>query len=145
MAANRTHLRRIARVHQNHWNACASGLVLNLIPQIIERPVRVSCPLLASDRYPIPYPAQIFERNTSIGVLCLLHDLLGNDVVGVALKTSLLTRNAFELALGRFRAIALEIAAEVKKLAPIIFNRLTAVGMPVTIRGDVHNAKVNAE
>src|SRR3990167_7299875 len=116
MAALRTGTAGVSGINQNNRHACPQSLVLDLETQIRERPVRVSCALGTSNRYPVSNPAEFFQRDRASGVPCLLHDLFGNNVIGVFLEVRLFTRHTLEFALGRLRSIALEISTAVCEL-----------------------------
>ena len=145
MTTDRAHLRGISWVYRNYRYSYPLSFVLNLCPQVKERPVCMSCALITPNRYPIPYPAQFFERDRAIGVLRLSHDAFTDSMVGVFLKTSLLLRNAFKFALCGFRTIALKISAAMGKLTAIILDASTTENLAIAISGYVYDPQVDPQ
>lgn len=137
--------RGVARVNRDDRHACEGGFVLDKLAKLVERPVRVSCPLLAPNRYPVTDTLEVFEGDPAPGVLRGLHDTLADAVVGVCLVALLLAGYLAELALGRPRPLALEVAAAVLVLAALVFNLLAAVLLAVAVCREVDDAEVDAE
>jgi len=77
--------------------------------------------------------------------LRLLHDTLGNNVIGVTLEAGLLARQLLELALGGLGALALKVAPPVGMDAALSFHLLAAKGFPVAVGGQVDNPQVHAQ
>jgi hypothetical protein len=77
-----------------------------------------------------------------MGVLCLSHDTLTDPMVGIFLKTRLLSR--YTLAFGQRRPIVLKIFAAVGKLAMVVIKFCSAENLPVAVDGYVHDPLVNA-
>ena len=98
--AYRAGARGIARVYRDDRHAREGRLVLDKLAKLIKRPVRVSCPLLAPNRYPVTDALEVFEGDPAPGVLRGLHDTLADAVVGVSLVALLLAGYLAELALG---------------------------------------------
>lgn len=67
-ATGRAGARRVARVDRDNRNAHQLRLVLDLRPEVVKRPVRVSCPLLAPKPLPVADAGQVFDGDPAPGV-----------------------------------------------------------------------------
>lgn len=144
-ATNRTGTRGVSGINQDHRHTCPLCLVIDKLTELVKRPVRVSRPLLGSNRCPVTDALEILKSNPASGVLRLLHDMLADNVVGVLLETSLTARQLAELTLCSLRAFALQISAAVRILAAAVFDRPAAKILAVAVRGQVYNSQVNAQ
>ena len=141
----RTGLGRIAWVNCDNWNTHQFSFVLDKLAELVKRPVRVSCPLLALNRYPVADTLKVFEGDPASGVLRSLHNTLADAVVGVSLVTLLLAGYLAELMLRGARSLALQVAATVGILAALVFYRHATIRLAIAICREVDNAKIDAE
>src|SRR5262245_65912118 len=99
-------------INQRNRHADPLRLVGDKSPELVKRPTMPGSPLRASSRYPVAYPAQVFECDGASGVLRFGYQMLTNFVINVSGKPSLLARKFFESALGRLRAFGLEFGPQ---------------------------------
>src|SRR5205085_6632280 len=103
--AQLTFARGVAGIDQGNLDAGQLCLVLNEGAELKETPVGVSCPLLSLNRCPAPYAAEVLQGDATSGAFGFLHDLLGDDVVRVALIAGLPSPQSVQLAPAMERAL----------------------------------------
>lgn len=135
----------VSWVDEGHRNTRKPGLVRDKRAELKERPVRQACPLALSSRYPFANAFEIFEGNTATGALSVRHECLADLVVDVLLIASLLAADLQQLACGRPRALALKIAPAMGGLAAVLFDGGSRVDVPIAIRDNVDDAKVDTK
>lgn len=135
----------ISRINQDHWNASPLRFVANLLLKIMKRPAMQHRSLLASNRYPVAYPTQIFEGNSAMSALCNLYELLTDTVVYIVGETFFLTRQTLEQSLGSLRAFLLQLGSQAAMAIANAFDVAARVEIPVTVYGDIGNTKVNTQ
>jgi hypothetical protein len=136
--------RTVFWVNEKNGNAKSRGFVCNLGNQISERPISMSRPLSASDLC-LSDIAQIFQSNRPSSVVRLLHNTLGNTVIGVFLIPRLTTRDFLEFPFCRTGLFVLKILPTVSIFSPFIFNIFTREGLTVTINGKIDDANIYAQ
>lgn len=114
-------------------------------PQLEEAPVVMSCPLPAPNCDSIPDTAQVFQGDTEGVPLRLVHDGLGDAMVGVPLIATLSPPYRLELTLGRTAPFPLQVAPPVSIDAPVPLHRLAGVDGALRVHRQVDNAQVNSE
>lgn len=135
----------VARVHNEHGHASEASLVFDESAKLCETPVVQPCPLALSGRNPVTDARQFLKGNASAGALRFLHYCFADTVVLVPLVAGLLPGDGLELPLGRLRSFLLKVLAAVLVLAAVVLYCLPAVGMPVTVAGQVDDPEINAE
>ena len=85
--------RSILGIDKNNGDSCLLRLVGHEGSQLSESPVRQPRPLVLSGRYPFSDTAKVFQGDSRDGAFSICDDCLGNNVVGVFLKTFLLPGN----------------------------------------------------
>ena len=134
--------RGISGINQDHRNTTPLGLVTNLLLKIIKRPAMQHRSLLALNRYPVAYPAQIFEGNSASSALCNLYELLADTVVHIVSETFFLTGQMFKQTLGGLRTLLLQLGSQATVAIANTFDVAARVEIPITIYGDISNAQV---
>ena len=145
VATDRARARRIPGINQHHRDADQLRFVADLGLQIVKRPIRMSCPLFAPNRDPVPYALQILQGDTSTAALRFLHDLFADAVVCVPLVTLLLAAHFAQFTLGGSGAFALQVPTTMPLFAALFLNGLAAVGFAVAVHGQIDNAEVYAK
>ena len=88
-------------VNQQEGDASKLALVLQELPQLVERPVGVSGSLLLANPGPRAYALQVFDGNRPMRALGKVNQPPTNAVIHILLKPGLSPRKLFEPALGR--------------------------------------------
>lgn len=136
---------RVTGINQNQRHSCQYCFVRHKLTELRKSPVGQSRPLPPPSRNPLANPRQVFQADRACGALGGCHDCFANAVIHVFLVAGLFTFELVEFPLRRTRAVALQVAAAVRKRAALLLNRLSRVGHPIGIDGEVHNAQVNPE
>jgi hypothetical protein len=144
MPARTAGARGIARVDVLDNNPLQLRLVLDEGLKLEKRPAAMLSLVGTSNRCPRPDMLQVFQSNTARGAFSLQDQLLGNDVV-VSPKSRFLAVDALQVAVGRPRAIGLQILARGVVAAAGVFHRRPGKGFAIGIAGDLHDAKVHPE
>lgn len=116
--AARAALRGVARVHLQKSNSCPTGLVGEMLSQLVERPRGEGVPLVASKPYPVPDPVQLLGGDSPSGALRDGHDLLADLVVHMCGMALLSMSSAGQPADGRACVLPLQLGAFVGLPAP---------------------------
>lgn len=132
------------RVDQNDRDPRPFGLVGDVLPELVERPIGMFRSLLAFYRS-LTDATQIFQGNGSVSVIRNLYDPFANEVIGYFLEASLPTGNFLEFPFGRFRLLLLQILSAMSKSAAIHFDGGTTKAAPVTIRGNIHDPQIHSQ
>ena len=136
----------ISRIDLDQRDTGALRLVGQELLELVKRPVCMSCSLLApSSRRPLANAGQVLHGDCPIRVLRFLHEMLADRVVHITLETGLLARNLAQLAFGRFRALALQVAAAVRVDTAVALYPVARIALAVRVGGDVDDAQVNTE
>lgn len=144
-AAYRASSAGIPGVNQNDRNTSNSRLVLDFLPEIVERPGVVLSPLSLANSYPFADTLEIFKCNPASGVFRSLHQLFGDAVVHVFGKATFFAAAFLEQAFGRLRAFGLQFRSEPGITVAYPVHLSAGVAIPVAVRGDVLHAEINAE
>jgi len=137
--------RCIAWIDEKQGDSGKSGFVGKERPQLMESPVRQSCSLVPSGRYPLSDTAEVFDRDRRFGAFGICYDCLRDAVVHVFLKSCLLSGNLLEFTLRRARLFLLKVAPSMFELAAVRVDRFAAVGFPPGVCGNINNAKVHSK
>ena len=118
-------------------------LVLGETLQLMETPRMEPPALLRSNLGRAADVRQILENQGAAGIY-RANQFLGEDVVAVFAETSLPTREAFKVPLGRLRAFRLQPTLELEGSIFDILPVLGAVKVAFAVRGRMDDSKVNA-
>jgi len=145
VAARGARLAGVGGVNVEHRHTVTTRLVRNEGPELEETPVMQSCPLSALGRYPRTNAREILKGNRSLGAFRLLHELLGDAVVGILLKSSLLAGNRVELPTGCSRPLALKVPAAMSVTTAASLNVIAREWLSIRIDRQVHDAKIDTK
>ena len=137
--------RGVLGVNEHDGDACNLRLVNDLLLQIIERPSMVLSPLATSNRYPFAYTLELFKGDAAPGVFCLLNYTLGDAVIHVFSKASLFAAALLHHLVSRFRPRGLQLASKLGMSLAKSIDVASGEPVPVTVRGNVLDAKVNTK
>jgi len=137
-----TSLAGVLGINKDHWNTRQHSLVGDVLSQLIERPVSELAPLLATKPRPIANACQVLKGYRSFGDLRFLNKTLANRMVGVALKSGLLTRDFLKFTLCGFSLFLLQILAQMLMLMAVILYCFATVVFSITVGCKVHDAKI---
>lgn len=87
-------LASVCRVYQHQFHPKLNALVGQKLSQLVETPRVTSASVYLGSRQLVsafPNPCQVFQGKTSVISFSFLYQLIANGVIGVTLKTSLLT------------------------------------------------------
>lgn len=132
------------RVNIKHLHPKHRCLVGDKLPELMETPVGMFCPLAFANRC-LADTLQIFQGYRGFKCLRLLDNAFTDDVVGVALKSFLFARQFLQMSFGRFRTFHLQCGAEILVALTLCFHLLTTEDLSGGIRSEIDNPKVNAE
>ena len=145
MTTLRTGLAGIFWTNEKNWNTSKLSLVNNFCSQVVERPISMSCSLLAPNNSCLTDTTQIFESDSPLSALCFFYKTFANQMVSIRLKSGLLSRDFLEFTLCGFSAFLLQVLTAMFEFATIFINSLTTKLFTVAVRSDIDNATVNAE
>jgi hypothetical protein len=146
VAAYKATLTGVRRVNSDHGHALKLCFVFDKGSQLCERPIAVlGSVLFAFDPCPLTNSGQVFNRYSSLRVYGSGNKSLADNVVGVGLKTGLLTTKFLQLAPGGLRTLALQFVAHPLMALTILFNRGAREVLAVTGSGDVGHAHIDAK
>jgi hypothetical protein len=135
--------RSVSGINQYHRHARNRRLVRDELSQLKERPGVMLSSLTLGNRCPISDAAQILKRNSSSGVFGASHQLLGDAVVLVCRVPGFAALPLLQQELRGFRAFGLNLRAQVSAVRPKRVQGFSAVGVPIAVRSDLDDAKVN--
>jgi hypothetical protein len=148
MPAFRARPARVSRIDCDDRNAGQFCLVFNESPEFGERPFRHPISLSLPEPCPLADASQLFDGDAAIRVCGLLNDLFRDAVIGVRLKSTLTTREIFQLAPDTFRSstgsfplsrFLLKGTAGPSIVLPDVFDLVACVDLAVAVGGDVDN------
>lgn len=142
---NRTEARCVAGINLKQGHAHELGFVGDKLLELVKRPVRLSCSLLAPNRDSLADAGQTFDGYRSTCVFRLLHDAFTDRMICVGLEVGLLARKFAELALGCLSILALKVTAAMGVDTPIAFHGITGVSLPVRIGCKLDDTQINTE
>lgn len=135
----------VSRVNQSQRHTRQFGFVLDKTTQLIKRPTMQLTSLRLPSPYPAAYPAQVFQSEAASGAFGLVHELLGNAVVYISCKASLLARHSLKTTTCRFRSFGLKSGADPVVTTAEALNVAAGIELTVRIDGDINKAHVNAK
>jgi hypothetical protein len=114
------------------------------LSQLVERPVALLASLRATNRS-LADTAQIFQSDRPASVLRFLNKQLADGVIGVFLKTGLLSGELLEFAFGGPGLFLLQVLSAMFKNAAITLDICAAEILPSAVNSEVQNAQVYAQ
>ena len=144
-AAGRATLARVSRIDEQHRNTGSLGLVGDKCLKLSEGPVAKSRAVGTTGLDPSADVLEIFKPNAAPGALRFHDDCLRNAVIGVGLKSPLFAGKLAKTALRCFASAALKPFASIGQALPRGFDARAAVHVTVAVRGEVYDAKIDAE
>ena len=135
----------VSGINKNHRQACASGLVRDKRPKLVERPAVQRGALAARNRKPRPNALQIFQSNRSLCVFRLRHKLLGDYVIHIPGKAFLLARDSFQSATRRLGALSLQSATQTAVTVSDAIDLTGRVYLTIRVNRDVPYAKIDSQ
>lgn len=145
MATGWTRLARVPWIDEEDWNPSLKRFVRNERIKLGKPPVMQPCSLSALGRYPRANTREIFKGNCSLGAFRLLHELFGNAVVRVLLKSSLSTGNLAELPASCPRPLTLKVPSAMGVTAAAPFDVITGEGLPIRVDRKVYDTQVDTK
>ena len=101
--------------------------------------------LPATNPYPLPDPAQVFQSQTATGAFRLLNKLLADLMVDSAHEAPFSSRKSPEHAFGRFGADGLHASALAVAPLPDADHAIAPVVVSIRIGGNVYKSEINAQ
>lgn len=140
-------LGRVGRLHQDHADSFGSGLVLDELLELSERPERDhAVKVLVGNSDAIAYPLEILQCDpVASRPDGLRNDLFGKPVIFRGHAPSIQSRKPFQDALGALRALGLKTRAD---LPPELAIFLDGIAFELPARGecgDIANPKIDAQ
>lgn len=135
----------MTRVNQHDGDAFALCLIGDVCPQLEKRPAMQRCSLSASNRYPRPNTAQVFQGDAERVPLRLINDAFADRVIGVAGKATFFARQSLQFAACRIRGFRLQLLAQ----ATVAVANISQVGPGIVLTRavgrDPDDTQINAE
>src|SRR5215470_4906357 len=100
MIAFRTSSASVSRGYWLHFHSRQRCLVFYILSQLRKCPLTHAISLFLPEPYPVSDAFEVFDGYSSSVVCSFGHDLLGDRMVGIRLKSSLSTRERFQFTLG---------------------------------------------
>ncbi len=146
MTTLRTFPAAVLGINRDDRDTLESGFIGDELTELSVLPVMQASTLTTtSGLNPVPNAREIFQGDSELVALRRLNDALGNIVVGILLKTSLLAAYLLQLPFSPSGAFLLQIAAAVGKLAAVKFQGFPGVIMALGIRGDVDYSEIDPQ
>jgi hypothetical protein len=143
--ASRTRPGSITGVNLNKGDAHSLGFVLDKALKLVKRPVMQRSSLRLANRYPITNALKVFQGNRFSLCLGLCYNAFADDVVGVARKATLFTRQFFEPPLGRLGLLLLEFTSKASMSMSDMIDVATRAGFALSIGSDIDNPQVDPQ
>lgn len=132
-------------IDQDHRHTRTPRLVRDKRAQLKEGPTMQRGSLAATNRNPLANPTQVFEGNRSLCVFRLRHKLLADAMVGIFRKTSFLARKFLQFALGRPRALGLQLGAQSAVVAAHGVDMAGRVEVSIRVNSNVLYTQVHTQ
>jgi hypothetical protein len=145
MPTDRTALRGIARIHEDHGHPRPLGLVGHESPELGERPGMQRGPLRPENRDPLAEPLEILQGDRPAGVFGRGHEGLADHVIHVGLEAAFLPASEPEQPLGRPGALRLETLPEPAMPMAETQDLGARVAGTVGVHGEVPDPQIDAQ
>jgi len=135
----------VAWVNEFDQHTRKLSLVFDKLPELVERPGVVLPPLALANRDAVSYPLEVFKGDTSTAVFSLRNNTLGNHVIDMGSKASLLTRTLLKKSFRCLRIFGLKFTSQLGMALPQPIDLPPRVGFTIGVGGNVHYPQVNAK
>ena len=129
--------------YERHASECS--LVLDETSQLFECPRTLSVALSLSNRSSGSDAIEIFKGDHSSSVFSFSDNVLGNNMINVAMESSFPAREFLEMPFSTSGLGFLEVGTEFSVLFSSLVNLLSAKTLPIIISSDIDNSQVNTE
>ena len=109
---DRAFLGSISRINADQGHTSYGGLVVDILPELIEAPVMLFAPLSLWNRYPLSYARKIFQHDSRRGVYGLRNQLLRDAMINVSMEPSFFTGKLLQMTFCAICSTALKIGFE---------------------------------
>jgi|GEM_PF-476642 len=145
MPTYRANMRSSSWIHKYNRYSRKSSFVLNETSQLIECPRMVAASLSLSNRCTGSDTCEVFKSNSFASVFCFSHNLLGNYVINVTMKPSLLAREFLEMSLSGFSPCTLEVDKKSRISFPNLINLFPTECFSITVSCEINNPQINTD
>ena len=145
MIAHWTGLGSISTGNEYERHASECSLVLDETSQLFECPRTLSVALSLSNRSSGSDAIEIFKGDHSSSVFSFSDNVLGNNMINVAMESSFPAREFLEMPFSTSGLGFLEVGTEFSVLFSSLVNLLSAKTLPIIISSDIDNSQVNTE
>lgn len=145
MATFKTRSTRVSWVNDLNRNARQHRFVGDEGSELKERPSCMPRSLSFPHGYPIANPSQIFDCNSTSGVLALLDDAFGDAMVLDASETGLLAPKFSEMSFCAFGSNRLKTTSKRQVLLTDRFDGIPRETLTIRVHGDVTNSEIDPE
>lgn len=145
MSTVRTFLTGIFWVNFKQLHAEHLCFVREKLFELIERPVRMLCPLAFANRSGLPYAVQVFNGKRTPKCLRLLDKKFADYVVCVVLKSFLFARQFLQVSLGRFCSFRLQSGAKFLITLTLLLYLFTDETFASGVGSKINNTQINSE
>jgi len=142
---DRAFLGSISRINADQGHTSYGGLVVDILPELIEAPVMLFAPLSLWNRYPLSYARKIFQHDSRRGVYGLRNQLLRDAMINVSMEPSFFTGKLLQMTFCAICSTALKIGFEVIDFGSNLFNLLTRELFTRRIYCNILDSKINTK
>jgi len=138
-----TSLAGVGRVDRNQRDARVNRLIFKERPELMERPRLLLVSLGLADLGSLPDPGQFLNGDRSSGLLGLVHDATGNNVVNVGGMLPFASREPFQEPLCPFSAFGLNGTPDLGIVVPDPVDLRGLENLPIAIDRDSPSSQVH--
>src|SRR5690606_31763088 len=95
--------------------------------------------------YPVAYPRQVFQGNSTAGALRFIHQMLADAMIHVMSKAGLFAGQLLQPAFGRLRSLLLELRPQPLVAVANAIDVAGGMKLAVAVNGDVRHTQVNTQ
>ncbi len=144
--AGTAHLRRIARINEDHGNSASFGLVLDKSSELMEVPTTDTRAKDTTFRFAVlAYPRQLFQRDSLVLLLRHFYDAFCNRVVHDRSRSSFASRKPFQGFFTALRAFGLKRRSNVLSFDAVLLNLFAGKFFARRKCRDVHESEVHTD
>ena len=144
-SAHAAPFRGVAWIDEHDGNASHARLVSDKGSKLRERPIVKLCPVLASGLNTRAYTLEFLKSHGCVQALRLANERLRNAMVCVFLKPGLFPGKLLETAFCRLRPLSLQARLAPGELGSYTLNIGPGVAGSITVKRQIHNAKIDAK
>lgn len=135
----------VTRIDGNQRHTHQLGLVGQTLTEMSESPRVVRSPMFLANRCPFANPGQIFDHDSTNGVLGCTHDRFADTMVHVTLVAPFLPSAMTQQPFGGFRPLRLEFGPQAIVTSPHVRDVGAGEDLAIASRGKVFDAQVNTQ